>query len=130
MRFDIFLTVQSADIALKFYIDELAMFEVRADYGMGCYLLHEKRNRSACLSIREVDARRSGEKVFGISVENCVREFERLRNTQFFFGGGIVPDDDGSISVFDYPIGKNFLMEDPDGNRFLLFEDYVSPELR
>ncbi len=66
----------------------------------------------------------SASPVFTLMVDDCKREFARLRATQFSSGGRLVPNENGVVEVFEYPAGKNFMMEDPSGNRFMIHEDY------
>lgn len=127
MRYDVFLRVDSAAEAIRFYVDELGLFKVEADYGMHAYLLCAVGNPSFGLQIAESGAPTSGPARFGLSVECCKREFQRLRQVAFASGGRLVPDANGNLEVFDWPGGQSFLVEDPSGNQMLLFEDYIAP---
>lgn len=62
--------------------------------------------------------------MFSLIVASCDRQFARLRSVNFASGDRLVPGEDGVLEVFEYPGGKNFIMQDPSGNRFLIAEDY------
>jgi hypothetical protein len=128
MRFDIYLTVESSRLAIKFYVEELGLFEVCADYGMNGYLLCAKKNPHLCLQIMESEEKRTSiSPRLGISVPSCDLEFHRLQKLGFTTGAHLVPDENGNLEVFEWPGGKNILVEDPSGNRFILFEDRIAP---
>lgn len=127
MRTDIFLKVASAPLAIKFYVEELGLFEIAADYGMNDFLLRAINNPGVCLQISERAQKTSGSPLFGMSVENCDAEFQRLQQTVFSSGARLVPDQDGKLAVFEWPGGKSFLIEDPSQNQFMLFEDRIAP---
>jgi predicted enzyme related to lactoylglutathione lyase len=125
IRFDMFLTVESAKNAIQFYVDELKLFRVRIEYGMECFLLSAVDNNVACLRIREGNVASKKSPLFVIGVKDCDEEFARVSKIKFSNGAGIVPDRNGLLQVSDFPTGKNFVMEDPSGNRFILSEDYL-----
>ncbi|NHZ82525.1 hypothetical protein F2P44_25065 [Massilia sp. CCM 8695] len=127
MRTDIFLKVASAALAIRFYVDELGMFEIAADYGMNDFLLRAIGNPDVCLQISERGGKTSGSPIFGMSVDNCDTAFQRLKQTVFSSGARLVPDGDGKLAVFEWPGGKSFLLEDPAQNQFMLFEDRIAP---
>ncbi|MFB9246393.1 VOC family protein [Massilia antarctica] len=127
MRTDILLNVASCALAIKFYVDEFGMFEIAADYGMNAILLHATGNPGVCLQISERAAKTAGAPLFGMSVDSCDSEFERLTQTVFSSGARLVPDRDGKLAVFEWPGGKSFLLEDPSRNQFMLFEDRIAP---
>lgn len=123
MRVDLFLPVTSTEEALRFYVDELALFELRLDYGMDTYLIAYKRNPSLCLNLHAGELHKPNSPLFALEVENCIAEFQRMREVAFT-KGGFVNTDRASQRVFEYPLGKSFLMHDPFGNRFLIIEGY------
>jgi len=125
MRFEIFLTVESAKNAIQFYVVELKLFRVRIEYGMETFLLCSVDNKVACLSIREGNVAPNIYPLFAIGVKDCDEEFARVNKIKFSNGARIVPDRNGLLQVRDFPTGKSFSMEDPSGNRFILSEDYL-----
>lgn len=126
MRFDMFLNVTSSADAIRFYVEELGLFRVAIDYGMKSFLLCATKSPYVCLNVGERPISISEYPRFGIQVDDCGKEFRRLRDIQFSKSAGIVPSRDGVFEVSDFPIGKSFSMKDPSGNRFILFEDYMS----
>jgi predicted enzyme related to lactoylglutathione lyase len=127
MRAKVFLKVGSSPLAIKFYVEELGMFEIAADYGMNDFLLLAIENPGFGLRISERAEKTTGSPIFGMSVDSCDAEFRRLQQAGFKTGGRLVPDRHGNLAVFEWPGGKNFLVEDPSGNQFLLFEDRIAP---
>ena len=79
------------------------------------------------LELTTYNRKPSEEPIFTLIVKNCDHEFARLRATNFASGGRILPNEAGALELFEYPAGKNFSMEDPAGNRFLIHEDYITP---
>lgn len=128
MRIDILLRANCAADSIRFYVDELGMFEIAADYGMDSYLLRSTTNPGICLQLTTWHPEKQGKEMFGLSVPSCTSMFERLRKIQFSNGAGIVPNKRGDLEVFDWPGGKSFALQDPSGNRFLLFEDYIASD--
>jgi hypothetical protein len=109
-------------------VGELGLFDVRGEYGMNSYLLSAKKNPQLCLLIMEGEEKQLlNSPLFGISVPSCDLEFRRLQNFGFTTGARLVPDQNGNLEVFEWPGGKNILLEDPFGNRFILFEDRIVP---
>lgn len=111
------LVVCSTRDAERYYCDELGLFDFHFDYGMGTVSLVYKENPSFFLVLSTGAGARSGGYLFGLETEDCDAIFERLRSVNFETGGRLVSDE-----VFEYPLGKNILLEDPSGNRFLIFE--------
>lgn len=127
MRIDVFLRAESAAETIRFYVQELGLFEVAADYGMDAWLLRAIANPAICLQITPWHPPARETPVFALTVPSCDAEFQRLRGVQFASGGGLVPDKNGLLEVFEWPGGKNFMLEDPSKNRFLLCEDHIVP---
>lgn len=126
MRIDVFLRAGPTADIIRFYVQELEMFQVDADYGMASYLLRAIANPAICLQIAPWHPAPRESPVFALTVPSCDVEFQRLRAMQFAGGGGLVPDKNGELAVFEWPGGKSFMLEDPAKNRFLLCEDHIA----
>jgi hypothetical protein len=123
MRVDLFLTVASPKEALHFYVEELALFELRLDYGMDTYLISYKANPTVCLSIGVGEEQVRNKPTFALEVKDCLAEYQRISKIDFT-KGGILKNNGNDKQIFEYPLGKSFLMQDPFGNRFLIIEGY------
>ncbi|UOD32806.1 VOC family protein [Massilia violaceinigra] len=126
MRIDVLLRAESAADTIRFYVEELGMFRVDADYGMESYLLRAIANPAICLQIAPWHPPARESPVFALTVPSCDSQFQRLRAMRFA-GGRLVPDKNGVLEVFEWPGGKSFMLEDPAKNRFLLCEDRIAP---
>lgn len=120
MRVDVFVPTVSAEEQVDFYVNQLGLFEIAQDYGMGNLLLKFVNNPEFCLLLKK-----SNQSVlpvgplFCISTKNCRAEFSRLSKVNFH-KGGLVPGPDGLLQVFEYPLGENIFMKDPSGNSFVI----------
>lgn len=114
------LGVDSVKEAERFYCHELGLFDFHYDYGMGTISLVCKDNPSFFLVLSTGSSACSDDYLFGLEVEDCALLFERLKAVKFETGGQLV-----SSEVFEYPLGKNILLKDPSGNRFLIFEERI-----
>jgi hypothetical protein len=121
MKTTLFIPVTSADEALRFYIEKLALFEINIDYGMDNYLISYKHNNSFGLNIVLGSPIIHLGPLYELEVANCIPEFERIAGT-VFEKGGLVNPNRNSKNIFEYPLGRNFLMEDPFGHKFLISE--------
>jgi catechol 2,3-dioxygenase-like lactoylglutathione lyase family enzyme len=126
MRIDVLLRAESPADTIRFYVQELGMFQVDADYGMDAWLLRAIANPAICIQITPWHPVPRATPAFALTVPSCDLEFRRLRAQRFAGGGGLVPDEHGVLDVFEWPGGKNFMLEDPGGNRFLLCEDHIA----
>lgn len=126
MRIDVFLRAESAADTIRFYVQELGMFEVDADYGMQSYLLRAIASPAICLQLAPWHPAPRETPAFALTVPSCDAQWRRLRTVRFAGGGGLVPDKNGVAEVFEWPGGKNFMLEDPGKNRFLLCEDHIA----
>jgi len=124
LRTDIFITVTSTQEALNFYIDELAMFELKHDYGMGDVLINHVNNPDFCLSLTEGEElpNRTETPQYAIKVENCHELYEKIKSISFV-KGGLVKDDNFNSFFMEAPTGQSFTLSDPSGNYFTLFSD-------
>ncbi|NHZ61244.1 VOC family protein [Massilia genomosp. 1] len=126
MRIDVLLRAEAPADTIRFYVEELGMFRLDADYGMDCCLLRAIANPAICLQITPWHPAPRETPVFALTVPSCDAQFRRLRSVRFAAGGGLVPDKNGVLDVFEWPGGKSFVLEDPGKNRFLLCEDRIA----
>lgn len=118
-RVEIRLSVSSINEATKFYCEELALFDFYYDYGMGTVSLSFTENSKFRLILTEGKAQKLESPIFSLETKDCISIFEKLKNTDFKTQGKLI-----SENVFEYPLGKNILLQDPSMNQFLIFEDF------
>lgn len=121
LRADVFVPSASAEAQVRFYVDELGLFEVAHDYGMGSLLLRHIHGPSFCLSLQPGRAPCREQPLFCISTPDARSELARLSAVSFS-SGGIVPGGDGSARLFEYPLGLSFTLRDASGNMFIISE--------
>ncbi len=119
MRVDIFVPSHSADEQLRFYVEELRLFEVAQDYGMGSVLLRHVTEPSICLELAPGRPPDPGRPLFCLSTDDCEAEFKRLGGVAFA-KGGLVASGNGAPAILEYPLGKTFSVHDASGNLFLI----------
>jgi hypothetical protein len=125
MRFDLFLNVKSAANSIDFYVHELKLFTLDIDYGNNDFLLCAAGSKQACLSISEAAVLPRPTPIFGLAVESCDKEFERIIGINLSNGARIVPSRNSLLEVTEFPTGKSFAIADPSGHQFVLFENYI-----
>lgn len=124
------LRADSPAASRQFYEDELCMFKLKGElWDFACQMCAVASDAFE-LELTTYNREPTEDPVFTLIVKNCDLEFARLRATNFASGGRIVPNDSGVLEIFEYPAGKNFSMEDPAGNRFLIHEDYAASGAR
>lgn len=124
MKTILLLKADSIAASRQFYEDELRMFKLKGDmWDSACSMLANDSDQLE-LELTTYNRPPSQEPIFTLVVASCDDEFDRLNSTAFASGGRLVPNDRGIPEVFEYPAGKNFMLEDPAGNRFLIHEDY------
>lgn len=124
MRLDIFIIVNSTKEAIQFYVDELNLFELKHDYGMGDVVIQSKLNPDFCLSISEAEAQISKTPLFGIEVVDCKELHAELLKIKFK-NGGLVIDKNTEDTIMDSPLGQNIMLKDPSGNTFVFFTETI-----
>ncbi|KEQ22554.1 hypothetical protein [Paenibacillus tyrfis] len=114
MRVDVFVPTISTEEQVRFYVQELGLFAVGQDYGMGSILLRHVDSPSFCILLQPGCAPSIDRPLFCISTANCRSEFARLLRLSFE-KGGLVPAPDGSVQVFEYPLGESISLKDASG---------------
>ncbi|MGE6758259.1 hypothetical protein ACQKGO_09630 [Corallococcus interemptor] len=102
---------------VRFYVDELGLFEVAQDYGMGQMLLRCRTSPSFCLLLQPGRPVMRDTPVFTLSTSNARAELARLTAVRFT-RGGLVVGRDGVPGVWEYPLGTTFSLRDAVGNLF------------
>lgn len=125
MRVDIFVPSDSVEDQVRFYVDKLQLFTVAHDYGMGEVLLRHVAAPSICLQLAPGQLPNKRGPLFCLSIEDCEREFVRLRAISFS-KGGLVSSPSGQPRILEYPLGKSFSVRDASGNIFLFMEWHPS----
>lgn len=125
MRVAVNMPVDSTDKIVKFYVEELALFEISRDYGMSTVLISYKGDSDFGIMLSETeDSSSLGNLFLELEVENCKNTFIALRKSLSQSKGYIYAKDLGNPEIFEYPVGKNFMVIDPLGNKILMFEDF------
>lgn len=125
MRVDIFVPTNSVEDQIQFYVNELGIFTIENDYGMGDVLLRHVDCDSFCLQLQHNRAPSIDEPLFCISTKNCRSEFERLLKV-VFRNGGLVASAGGGPQLLEFPLGQTISLRDASGNLFLITEWHPS----
>jgi predicted enzyme related to lactoylglutathione lyase len=124
MKFIVLLKADSPAMSRQFYEDELGLFKLQGELWDSACTMQAIYSDEFGIELTTYNRAPAEEPAFTLIVPDCAREFARLRATSFGSGARIVPNKDGVVEIFEYPAGKNFMMEDPSGNRFMIHEDY------
>lgn len=120
----VYLYSSSLVESVRFYVDELGLFTVLENCGTGYCLLACKRLPGFRLYLSDWCGPAQKQYILSLEAEDCDAEFRRLSGVLFTSGARITPDETGQIGVLEYPGGKVFQIEDPDGNLFTIAEHY------
>lgn len=126
MKMIVLLKAASPALSRQFYEAELGLFKLKGEMWESACTMQAVESADVEVELTRYHRAPSEVPAFTLVVPDCAREFARLRTTHFASGGRLVPDDKGELAMFDYPGGANFMMEDPDGNRFLIHEDFTA----
>ncbi|WP_369939973.1 VOC family protein [Xanthomonas medicagonis] len=119
MKLSVFLHLHCADTALsvRFYVSELALFTVSADYGMDTYLVVAKEDPSVgLLLLKGEPATPASRPLFTIAVADIAPLFHRLKDVEFATGAELLT----KTALFEYPAGRSMTLKDPGGNIFII----------
>ena len=125
MKISIFPHLYSVntDLSVKFYVEEMSLFNISTDYGMGTYLLLANDDPSMGLMIINGEAvSNSQHPTFTIAISEIEPLFRRLRNFEFLTGAELLT----KRALFDYPGGKSMTLRDPGGNVFIIEQPYAA----
>lgn len=100
-----------------FYCKDLALFDFYQDYGMGTISLIARNNPGFILLLTPGTVTLTKDYLFELETANCDALFDILKQKVFISPGRLL-----STAVFEYPLGKSIALQDPSGNKFLLFE--------
>lgn len=105
---------------LRFYVNELRLFELYGDYGMGCFKLLDKDKKFG-LIIRESGSFNACEDyLFTIEVD-CVEDFvSQFHVLNLKSHGAHIAGE-----IFEWPGGKSVPVIDIAGNKFLVSEEHL-----
>ena len=124
MRFDIRLKVSNLNDSLKFYINELQLFQFGKDLGMGNIIINYNYNNEYGLLLQEssiISKDIAPDALFSLEVKDCYYEYQRISKVSFTGNYGLFKSQNG-LDFIEYPLGKVFLLFDPDYNYFELVE--------
>jgi catechol 2,3-dioxygenase-like lactoylglutathione lyase family enzyme len=122
MRVHIYLPTANAADSIRFFVDQLKLFKVAKDLGMGNVLLQHTKATDFHLMLSPDDPVRAGSALFSISVPNCEAEFNRISGIKFDGEAGILRNSVGGPEFIEYALGKFFKLRDPAGNIFTIYE--------
>ena len=108
---------RNMDDMLGFYTEELGLFILAQDYGMGsCKMVSRLHPACALLVSRVDDHHPSSRPGFSIVVDDLDHLHQKYRSTEFRSGGFLA-----SVSgIFEYPAERTITMVDPARNIFLI----------
>ncbi|KVW37053.1 hypothetical protein WK95_21855 [Burkholderia ubonensis] len=107
---------------MEFYVNELALFEVAEDLGRGNVFLRYIRSEDFYLMLSlELGMREDGASIFSVGVDDCLGEYNRLKDVDFKSGAEIL----SNPGFVEWSLGKFVKMRDPAGNVFDLSEWYI-----
>lgn len=109
--------VESIKDSKSFYCEKTNLFEFVFDYGMDTILLSCVFNPTIQLILSLENYRAPDSPVFTLNVEDCKKMFDQFKIS--------IPDYLISKEVFEYPLGKNFLIKDPSNNLILISEEMI-----
>lgn len=127
MLINIFLKSFSCSNSIKFYVEELGMFDLINNFGTGFCTLRAKAAPNLDIILGDHYNETGPWPALALSVDDCYAELNRLKDVQFASGGGIIQTEDGRLEVFEYPGGRNIRLRDPDNHEIMLFEYLGDP---
>lgn len=101
----------------KIFYEKIGLFKEIFDYGMNTVVFECNKIPGFSILLKESDSIPSGELLFTLYIDNVEDEYYRIKSLNFD-RGGLSPESEKGI--FKYPAGKNFMLIDPNGNRFLI----------
>jgi hypothetical protein len=122
MQVHIYLPTTNPADSVRFFVDQLKLFRVVKDFGMGNVLLQYINATNFHLMLSPDDPVRFGSSLFSISVPDCEAEFNRISGIKFDCEAGILRSTAGSPEFIEYALGKFFKLRDPAGNIFTIYE--------
>jgi hypothetical protein len=125
MIVQLYLKVIDIDKARDFYINELGIFKfITETTSKGDFLMRSITNKEFDIHV-EIGNPYQSDLLFGIEVESCLNELNRLKQVNFKSGGLIYKKEkESEPSVFEFPLGKSLMLIDPSGNKSILYEDF------
>jgi hypothetical protein len=121
----IYIKVKNIEKAIQFYVYEMKWFKVIHSGNAGTLIRGIKHQfLELYLELGNVNVI-NNDPIFAIESNDCQLDFDIIKEITFKSGGYLFKDkDEKEPSILEYPLGKNFLLIDPSGNRFLIYEDY------
>jgi|GEM_PF-781391 hypothetical protein len=119
-RIHLTLKVASVEQAQRFYCEDLGLFDFYYDYGMDTVSLVFKRNPTVFLILSAGRPIECQDYTFALQAKDCKDLFHQLSNKPFVTQGRLLSEE-----LFEYPLGANFMVQDPSGNKVLIFDEVV-----
>jgi predicted enzyme related to lactoylglutathione lyase len=126
MRVDIYLPTKNTEQSIHFFVDQLNLFNVIKDHGMGNVLLQCAQSPEFHLMLSPDDSVRNNSALFSISVKDCEKELQKILGIKFEGNAGVLRDSAGNPELIEYALGKFFKIQDPAGNIFTVYEWFVT----
>ncbi len=116
------LYTHSIEESLQFYINETNLFMFDMDFGINQVRIKSNFKDDLYILLSEASSEKSTN-TLEIYTKNIEKEFERMQKINFKSNAKIISDNG---NLFEYPIGKSFVIADPFGNQIIFIEsDYI-----
>lgn len=111
---------QNGEKLLHFYVNELKLFYLSGEYGMGCFKIVD-RDKKFGLIIRESNLFKARENILFTIEVACVEDFiSRFNVLNLKSQGAHIASE-----IFEWPGGKSVPVIDVAGNKFLVSEEHL-----
>lgn len=123
MRIDLHLRADSAEFSRRFYVQEVGLFTASSIsfHGKSC-MIFPLGYQEFRIYLDAYFRAPPTTPIFSIEVGDWEKNYVRLRDMTFESGGRFFPYKDGEITSSQGRHKKTFMLEDPSGNRFLVFD--------
>lgn len=125
MRCDVYVPSMDEQSSIRFYVEELKLFVLVRDYGMGDILLRYINSDDFHIMLSLDSSVFCNTPLFAVTVNDCDAELDRLMKVNFSVGG-VAPNGEGLPLCIEYPLGKFFRLRDPSGNLIVVNEWFDS----
>lgn len=126
MRCDVYVPSKDEESSIRFYVDELKLFVLVKNYGMGDVLLRYVHSEDFHIMLSsDTYASCCDTPLFALTVDDSDAELGRLLKVNFS-GGGVASNEEGLPLCIEYPLGKFFRLRDPSGNLIVVNEWFAS----
>lgn len=115
----IHLYTENIETSVGFYRNSLSLFEVFQELGPRQLLMKFKMNDSIFIMLNKIDSKPTSNRVvFTLNVDNLDKVHERLVHCDELYGASFLCEPEKAI--LEYPLERNFALDDPSGNRLVI----------